>query len=355
MHSGGLIMANDILKSPSLRPQSRPVWLQIVWLVCVGAVVVSCCVFFLAWQARRQILSNAKLQHQDTAIAKMWREAAEQLVESLQAELRGLNSNHADFVTSQAPIGAALAKLTNITALTSVQAASQSRADTLKFQNQVADLVASLRQTFQQGLAEATSQSRADAEKLQTQVAEVVASHKALLDRLSMATNTNPPNVNAPDLALELPGIKMKTAGNAVLITFDDGLFLHGTTFKPGAKSRLKAVVTALAQTPTPLRIEVIGCADDDRAFKKWTARFEESLSLGRASAVVDYFIELGLLAPRSLAAVSSGGADRPFPSDTVQNRAKNRTAVLRISAEDKPMQGNNNGYFTGLWHTMHP
>ncbi len=168
-------MANDILKSPSLRAESRPVWLQIIWPVCVGA------------------------------------------------------------------------------------------------------LAASLRQTFQQGLAEASSQSRADTAKLQAQVAEVAASHKALLDRLSVATNV-------PDLALDLPGVRTRTAGNAILITFDDGLFLHGTSYKPGAKSRLKAVVTALAQAPTPLRIEVIGCADDDRVFRKWTARFEESLSLDRAS-----------------------------------------------------------------------
>jgi flagellar motor protein MotB len=340
-------MANDILK---LRQQSRPVWLQIVWPVCVGTFVVSCCVLALAWQAHKHALSNAKLQNQDPAIAKMWREAAEQLVASLQAELRGLNTNynHAAFEAGQASIGATLAKLTNITALASIQAVNQSPADTLKFQTQVADLVASLRQTFQQSLAEATSQSRADTAKLQTQVAEVAASHQALLGRLSAATNVT-------SLALELPGIRMKPIGNSLLITFDDGLFLHGTTFKPGAKSRLKSVVTALAQAPRPLRIEVIGCADDDRVFKKWTARFEESLSLSRASAVVDYFIELGLLEPRSLAALTSGGAERPFPSDTVQNRAKNRTAVLRVSAEEKPVEAYNSGYLTALWHTAYP
>jgi hypothetical protein len=55
---------------------------------------------------------------------------------------------------------------------------------------------------------------------------------------------------------------------------------------------------------------------------------------------VVNYFIELGLFAPNRLAALSSGAANRPFPSDTVQNRAKNRTAMLRISTEEEPMKG---------------
>jgi flagellar motor protein MotB len=213
------------------------------------------------------------------------------------------------------------------------EATSQSRAGTVKLQTQVADLVASLRQTFQQGLAEAASQSRADTMKLQTQVAEMAAGHKALLDRLSVSTKV-------PDLAFALLGVRTRTYGNSILLTFDDGLFLHGTCFKPDAKSRLQAVAKALAQVSTPLRIEVIGCADDDRVFRSWTARFEESLALERASAVVDYFIELGLFAPNRLAALSSRGTDRPFPSDTVQNRAKNRTAVLRISTEEKPMAG---------------
>jgi flagellar motor protein MotB len=195
------------------------------------------------------------------------------------------------------------------------------------------NLVASLRPTFQQGLAEATSQSRADTEKLQTQIAEVAASHKALLDRLSGSTNV-------PNLAFALLGVRTKIYGNSILLTFDDGLFLRGTGFKPDAKSRLQAVARALAQVSTPLRIDVIGCADDDRVFKRWTARFEESLALERASAVVNYFIELGLFAPKRLAALSSRGTDRPFPSDTVQNRAKNRTAVLRISTEEKPLAG---------------
>ncbi|MGO8928712.1 MAG: hypothetical protein ACLQU3_17740 [Limisphaerales bacterium] len=152
----------------------------------------------------------------------MWRETAQQLMQSQLAEARFLNSNQAAFATSQAQIGAGLVKLSDIdtqlaasasnqasatrglaaaqTALAQettnlgtslrqtfhqgfAQAASQSRADTVKLQTQVAEvaglaqettnLVASLRQTFQQGLAEAASQSRADTAKLQTQATEV--------------------------------------------------------------------------------------------------------------------------------------------------------------------------------------
>ena len=325
--------------SPPPRLQGHPIWLQTFRPVGVGALVVICCVLALAWQAHWQAPAIARTQPHDTEIAKTWREAAQQLVESLLAEVRVLNSNQAALATSQVQIGAGLAKLgnldTQLAALASTQASASrglAAAQTALAQ-ETTNLVASLRQTFQQGLAEATSQSRADTEKLQTQIAEVAASHKALLDRLSGSTNV-------PNLAFALLGVRTKIYGNSILLTFDDGLFLRGTGFKPDAKSRLQAVARALAQVSTPLRIDVIGCADDDRVFKRWTARFEESLALERASAVVNYFIELGLFAPKRLAALSSRGTDRPFPSDTVQNRAKNRTAVLRISTEEKPLAG---------------
>jgi flagellar motor protein MotB len=437
-HISGTTQSATSSSSPSPPPrlQSRPIWLQTFWPVWVGALVVICCVLALAWQAHRPAPANARLQPQDTEIAQTWREASPQLVQSLLAEVRVLNSNQAALATSQVQIGAGLATLSNIAtqlaALASTQAnatrglaaaqtalaqettnlvaslrqtfqqglaktASQSRADTVKLQTQVADVEASLRQTFQQGLtktasqshadtvklqtqvadveaslrqtfqqgltktasqsradtlklqtqvadveaslrrtfkqelAEAASQSRADTVKLETQVAEVAASHRALLDRLSGPTNVL-------SLALALPGVRTKTFGNSILVTFDDGLFLHGTYFKPDAKSRLQVVANALAQASRHLRIEVIGCADDDCASKSRKARFEESLALERASAVVNYFIELGLFAPKRLAALSSRGTDRPFPSDTVQNRAKNRTAMLRISREEEPM-----------------
>jgi flagellar motor protein MotB len=344
--------------------------LRAVWPVCVGALVVICCVLGLVWLAHSEALANTRIQHREPEISKTYREAAQQLVQSLLAEVSVLNSNQADFAASQAHIGAGLAKLSiidvQLASMVSDQAdatrrlaaaqttlaqettnlvaslrqsfqqglaetANQGRADTAKLQSEVADLGTSLGRTFQQGLAESASQSRADTSKLQSKVAEVAASNKALLARLSGSTN-------APNLLLALPGVSTKTLGNSILLSFDDGLFLHSTCCRPEAKSRLQAVAKALAQVSPPLRIDVIGCADDNRFFGSWTARFEESLSLERATAVVNYFIELGLFAPKRLAALSSSCANRPFPSDTVQNRAKNRTAVLRIWTEEKPM-----------------
>ena len=119
--------------------------------------------------------------------------------------------------------------------------------------------------------------------------------------------------------------------GKSILLTFDEGLFDHGTHLKLGAKSRLQIVAKNLAQIQEPLHIEVVGYADDDRTFLQWTAEWESSLSFERAKAVADYFIELGLFHYENVSAVSGNVRNRPFPSDSSQNRAKNRTVVLRI------------------------
>ena len=101
-----------LLSAPPRR-QTRPIWLQTFWPVCVGALVVICCVLALAWQAHRQAQANVRLQRQDPEPAKTWRETAQQLVQSLATDLRVLNSNQAAIAASQAQIGAGLAEIGN--------------------------------------------------------------------------------------------------------------------------------------------------------------------------------------------------------------------------------------------------
>jgi len=154
--------------SPPPRPQSHPIWLQTFWPVCVGALVVICCVLALGWRAHRQALVNARPQYQDTETAKIWREAAQQLVQGQLAEARVLNSNQAAFATSQAQIGAGLVKLGDINTQFAASASTQASAirglaaAQTALAQETTNMVASLRQTFRQGLAEAEKRMAAE-------------------------------------------------------------------------------------------------------------------------------------------------------------------------------------------------
>src|ERR1019366_6467275 len=167
--------------SPPPRPQSHPIRLHTFWPVWVGALVVICCVLALGWRAHRQVLAYARFQNPDTQTANIWREAAQQLVQSHLEEARVLNSNQAAFATSQAQIGAGLAKLSDIDAQFALSVFTQASAirglaaAQTALAQETTNVAASLRRTFQQGLAEAPPQSRADTVKLQTQIAEVAA------------------------------------------------------------------------------------------------------------------------------------------------------------------------------------
>jgi flagellar motor protein MotB len=320
------------------RPQSLPIWLQNIWPVMIGAFLVVICVVALAWKSRKPPPPDAGTQRPETSFSTMWQEAAQQLVQSHLI----LNSNQAVLSASQAQLGLGLAKLTDADAQLAASVATQSTAIRelsaahSALARETTNQLASLRETFRQGLADVATQCRADTAKLQTEIAAVAARPPAVTP---VVPDKRPRPNSVQRLSFELPGVTTRPLGKSVLLVFDEGLFLHGTYFKPGAKIRLLAVAKALAEVPAPLRIEVIGCADDDRAFKKWTAQFEESLALDRATAVVNYFIELGLFSPKQLAALSSRCTNRPFSSDTSQNRLKNRTVMLKLSAEEKPKQ----------------
>ena len=83
--------------SPSSPPKrhGRLIWLQTFWPVCLGALLVICCVLALVWQAHRRALTSARLQDQYTEGPRIRGEAPQQLRQSLLAEVRALNTNQA--------------------------------------------------------------------------------------------------------------------------------------------------------------------------------------------------------------------------------------------------------------------
>jgi flagellar motor protein MotB len=89
-----------------------------------------------------------------------------------------------------------------------------------------------------------------------------------------------------------------------------------------------------LSQSSEPLLIQVVGFADNDRAFLKWTAQWESLLAMERTSAVADHFIGGGLFRSQRLSAAAGDSQERSFGSHSIQSRMKNRTVVLRVSID---------------------
>jgi flagellar motor protein MotB len=203
-----------------------------------------------------------------------------------------------------------------------VKLAALQEAGSQRASNQMATLLAVVNR--ERALTAEVEAGRAASEKLLAEFRALEARYNVVSAEAGLATN--PPGVN-----VAVPGVTASVSGREVAVVFEEGLFDHGTHLKLGARDRLLAVAKCLAQPPDPVQIKVVGFADDDRAFLKWTARWEAGLAQERASAVVGYFIGLGLFKPEQLLA-TSGAATRPFANDTEENRARNRTVVLQVS-----------------------
>jgi len=134
-------------------------------------------------------------------------------------------------------------------------------------------------------------------------------------------------------LDLEVPGAKVTSEGGVKIVTFDEGLFVGGTRLGRAARKKLDAVGDQLAPYGDRLLVTVIGCTDNVPLNRG--SRYEDNQQLGlvRAEEVVRYLREKTGLPGGAFKTLSYGERWTPYPNDSPANRARNRTAVLRISA----------------------
>jgi outer membrane protein OmpA-like peptidoglycan-associated protein len=134
-----------------------------------------------------------------------------------------------------------------------------------------------------------------------------------------------------PDL--EVPGITVLPQSDHWMLRFDEGLFDRGVYFRRGAKPRLAGVFQALSASQEGLAVEVVGYSDGTPGL---VPHADYIIGLKRAAAVAQ-FIGASSLFPAYRLSVSSGGSERPpFPGDSPQECAQNRTVVLVITRGEK-------------------
>lgn len=337
--------------------QRRPVWLQPLSVLGAGLAAIVCIGFVLMWQARRQNASNAQLQQRLTELAKAESLTGRQQVQSVLAQVESISGGQAKAEKALTALGNFSGKLDSWAQAQEAQTQASSnqveafarelaavkvgfeqrlsavQADNTRLAAQhytavqgVSNQVAELRGAVdrEKMLASEIKERQAAAEKLQ-------ADFRALeIHRDTLARQLGIP-ARPPDVAVMVPGVTTAVSGNAIVISFDTGLFDHGTHLKLGAKERLLAVGKILSQSGEPLRMHVVGFADDDRAFLKWSAPWEAALALERATVVAGELVQRGLVSPGNITVAGSTAEDRPGPSDSARHRLKNRTVKIHV------------------------
>jgi len=357
-----------------LRKMRRaPVWMQPLLTALVAMAVVSFGALVLSRQTGRQLKANAELQQQLREITSSIA-AADSNSRRIEASLSKFNAHGTaieQVIGTQTAMSGQLAEIqTETRRLASIResgpllasnqiskietafdrqlAAVKSgfelqidalRADWQKLVKQretdaqlMSNQVAALRVAIdrERALAAELDSSRATTGKLESDYRALATEHQTVFMKAGIP-------LRPPLLPAEIPGVSISVQGKSAVLVFNEGLFDHGTHFRPGAKERLMVVGRAISRSPDALRIEIVGYADDDRPLLKWTEQWESALAMERAATVAEYYIGLGQFDPAQLVAIS-GNPSRPFHGNSANDRSRNRTAVLRISTLNSPV-----------------
>jgi len=143
--------------------------------------------------------------------------------------------------------------------------------------------------------------------------------------------NAQPPTtLNWP--SIELPGTTIVRENNALRIIFNNGLFRSGTRLEDAARETLLQLARQLANQLDVFMLIVEGHTDAIPV-RPNNEQFIDNFSLGmaRAETVKHFLAEQGGLPTTRIHTASAGQSAPPFPNDTAENRARNRTVVISI------------------------
>lgn len=159
---------------------------------------------------------------------------------------------------------------------------------------------------------------------LRSEVAKIAARQEALASRLFPE--------KPPDVKVGVPGVSPKTEANEIVITFDSGLFNGDANLRPEAKTVLSALGRQMGVHVGRISVRVVGHTDD--VPMPAGAKYRDNLALGmsRAVAVVEHLRSTTQLPAGTFSVSSLGEYLTPYPNDTHEDRARNRTVVIRIS-----------------------
>jgi type VI secretion system protein ImpK len=137
--------------------------------------------------------------------------------------------------------------------------------------------------------------------------------------------------------SVNVRGVTAIRGPNGLTLSFDDGLFQHGVSLRPGAREKLRELGRQLQWYADNSAIQIIGMTDESPMPRR--ARYRDNVSLGMARArfVYDYLRLTGGLNSQTLV-IGSVGTDGEThdPSDGVINRARRRTVVLHVGVAKK-------------------
>jgi flagellar motor protein MotB len=120
--------------------------------------------------------------------------------------------------------------------------------------------------------------------------------------------------------------------GSEKVVVFEWGLFASGAKLSREGEKMLSRIGRQLSPRAKTISITVVGCTDNMPVSGKKEYKDNQALGLTRAAAALRVLQSSSGIPAAAFKTFSHGAEWSPFPNDTAENRARNRTVVLRIS-----------------------
>lgn len=145
------------------------------------------------------------------------------------------------------------------------------------------------------------------------------------------------PRARPPDLRIAVAGVTVTEERDALVLRFDSGLFWSGTRLTSSARQTLDALARQLEPQAARILLTVAGYADPEPLPDGAVFSDNSALALARATVVASFLRGSAHLPSDMVLAQGLGDQGAPYPTDSRENRLKNRTVVLRIQRRPPP------------------
>lgn len=137
---------------------------------------------------------------------------------------------------------------------------------------------------------------------------------------------------SVPEIRFQLEGVSERVEDGDAVLRFDSGLFKVADMLTPEAKTLLEAVGHKLQPVASKFAISVVGYSDDLPITTPVHFHDNRFLALARADVVARFLATSSGIPEREFTLQSAKGS--LYPNDSPENRAKNRSVEIWISAK---------------------
>lgn len=143
--------------------------------------------------------------------------------------------------------------------------------------------------------------------------------------------SSNPSLATDLEMAINVPGVIQTRTSGGLLLEFERGLFIRGTTLKSDTYRSLKELGVQLKSRSDKITVEIIGTTDATPMSQ--TSRYRDNIALGldRARVVYDYLRTVGELKSQILTISSRGEQPMSYSDDITTDSLRKRTVILYI------------------------